>query len=72
MHYVPLTRGKLVIVLRTKPGPHQPYVYDGRPYYREQSVTNRMPQRRYDQLVAARLPLNFAWDETRQRCPQHH
>lgn len=63
VHYVPVKGNKQVIVFQTKSGPHQPYVYDGRPYYREQSVTQQMPQHRYEQLLAKRGQLNHAWDK---------
>ena len=36
-----------VIAISTDAGNAKPYVYDGRPYYRNQSSTMRMPQNRY-------------------------
>lgn len=63
VQYVPLLGGKLVIVLQTKSGQHAPYVYDGRPYYREQSVTKLMPQHLYEQLLVKRGQLNHSWEE---------
>lgn len=63
--YVPLQKGNhFVIVLQVKPGSHKPYVYEGRPFQREQTVTKRMPQQLYDQLIPQRLQNNFSWERT--------
>jgi ATP-dependent DNA helicase RecG len=53
---------RFIILLQVKPVSHKPYVYEGRPFQREQTVTKRMPQQRYDQLVSERLQLNFSWE----------
>lgn len=60
--YVPF-QSKQIIVLKTVAGNHAPYVYDGRPFRREQSSTSKMPQQRYDQLVARRFQHNFSWEK---------
>jgi ATP-dependent DNA helicase RecG len=44
-------------------GNHAPYVYDSRPWQRDESETNRMSQHRYEQLLVKRGQLNHAWDE---------
>lgn len=60
--YIPLEDKKYVIAINVKPGDHAPYVYDGRPYQRDESSTNKMSQQRYDQLVSKRNQLNFSWE----------
>ena len=61
--YIPLeNKGRFIIALQAKPGYHKPYVYEGRPFQREQTITKRMPQQHYDQLVSQRLQLNFSWE----------
>ncbi len=60
--YFPLADSKQILVLRVPAGKHAPYVYDGRPFERVQSITRRMSQQRYDQLVANRQQLNYAWE----------
>ena len=44
-------------------GDHAPYIYDGRPYQRDESETNRMSQHRYEQLLVNRGQLNHSWEE---------
>lgn len=61
--YLSLDNRKQVIVITVKPGKHIPYVYDGRPFYRNQSTTCRMQQHRYEQLIVERGQLNHNWDE---------
>jgi ATP-dependent DNA helicase RecG len=60
--FVPTQENKFVIALEVLKGGHAPYTYDGRPYERIQSTTARMPQQRYDQLVAIRFKANFTWE----------
>lgn len=62
VNYIPFEQGKQVVMLYVEAGPHAPYVYDGRPYYREMGSTHKMPQQRYDQLVAQRAQLNYSWE----------
>jgi ATP-dependent DNA helicase RecG len=62
IEYAPLSNNKQVIVISVLPGLHAPYTYDGRPYQRDLSQTNRMSQPFYDRLVATRLQLNFSWE----------
>ncbi|HUX79181.1 MAG TPA: ATP-binding protein [Alphaproteobacteria bacterium] len=65
VNYVPLEKNNLfVIALQVKSGSHKPYVYEGRPFQREQTVTKRMSQQRYDQLIPHRLHNNFSWERT--------
>lgn len=60
--YITLTDNKSLIVLYVPLGKQAPYVYDSRPFEREQSVTRRMSQQRYDQLITNRLQLNYSWE----------
>ncbi len=48
--------------MQVKNGLQAPYIYDGRAFQREQSVTKRMPQSKYDTLVAGRNQLNHSWE----------
>lgn len=61
--YVSVDGNKQIIAIEVKAGKHTPYIYDGRPYWREESSTHRMSQQRYDQLVAERVQLNFSWEK---------
>lgn len=61
--YIPLDNQKQVIVLQATKGSYCPYVYDGRPFQRNQSTTIRMTQHRYEQMLVERGHLNYAWDE---------
>lgn len=63
VHYVPIDGNKHVIVLEVPSGKHTPYAYDGRPFERNQSTTERMTQHRYEQLIIKRGQLNHAWEE---------
>lgn len=60
--YVPINEDKFVIVLHVEMGTHAPYIYDGRPYQRDESQTNRMSQHRYEQLLVKRSQLNHSWE----------
>ncbi len=60
--YISLADQKQIISLRASMGQQAPYVYDGRPFWRELSTTRRMSQQRYDQLVAQRTQLNYSWE----------
>lgn len=59
---IPTKNGKSLIVLKAHKGQHAPYTFDGRPFERIQSTTSRMPQQRYDQLVAHRIQISFSWE----------
>jgi ATP-dependent DNA helicase RecG len=61
--YTSLPTYKRVIVLQVPSGTHAPYVYDGRAFQRKLTSTQRMPQQRYDQLIAQRFHLNFSWEK---------
>ena len=63
IQYIPLDNQKQIIVLNVKKGPYCPYVYDGRPFQRNQSTTIRMTQHRYEQMLVERGHLKYAWDE---------
>lgn len=61
--YIDVGENKVVIAIHVNAGSHAPYVYDGRPFQRNESETNKMTQHRYEQLLVARGSLNHAWDE---------
>lgn len=63
VEYIDVGDGKYVIVLQVEPGKYAPYTYDGRPYHREESKTDRMSQHRYEQLIVERSQLNHSWEE---------
>lgn len=62
VEYVSCNNNKYVIAMKVGIGEHKPYIFDGRPYERVESTTRRMPQARYDQLVAKRAQLNYSWE----------
>lgn len=62
VEYVLLDNGKQVIALKVPNGLYKPYVYDARPFQRNQSTTVKMSQHRYEQLLVKRGQLNYAWD----------
>lgn len=64
VHYIPSKKNKYVITLHVNSGNHAPYTYDGRPYQRDESETNKMSQHRYEQLLVERGQLNHSWEET--------
>lgn len=54
---------KKVIAMQALPHSNEkPYIFDGRPYYREQSSTVIMPQSRYQQQLMHRQNHSTAWD----------
>ena len=61
--YVPIREKKYVIAIKIVSGKHSPYVYDGRPYERTQTTTEKMTQHRYEQLLVKRGQLNHSWEE---------
>jgi len=63
VHYVKIDDNKHVIVIEVPSGKYTPYVYDSRPFERNQSTTERMTQHRYEQLIIKRGQLNHAWEE---------
>lgn len=63
VHYVSFKKNKYVITLQVHSGNHAPYVYDGRPYQRDESETTKMSQHRYEQLLVERGQLNHSWEE---------
>lgn len=62
VNYIPIDKNHYVIELQVKTGLQAPYLYDGRAFQREQSVTKRMLQSKYDTLVAGRNQLNHSWE----------
>lgn len=63
IYYIPIGNNHQVITLEVPPGKHVPYAYDGRPYERSQTSTERMTQHRYEQLIIQRGHLNHNWEE---------
>lgn len=63
INYVPVEEGRRIIVISVTTGKHVPYVYDGKPFLRNQSTTSRMTQHHYEQLIVKRGQLNHTWDE---------
>lgn len=63
IEYIPVEGSKQIITIKVEAGKHIPYIYDGRPYQRNQSTTSRMSQHRYEQLLIQRGQLNHSWEE---------
>lgn len=61
--YITTKDNLCVIAIHTKKGEHAPYIYDGRPFHRIQSATDKMPQHRYEQLLVQRGQLNHSWED---------
>jgi ATP-dependent DNA helicase RecG len=62
IEYIDLENNKAVIAIHVDAGNHAPYTYDGRPWQRDESETNRMSQHRYEQLLVKRGQLNYSWE----------
>jgi ATP-dependent DNA helicase RecG len=62
IYYIPVNVGKYVIAIEVSEGTHAPYVYDGRPYERNQTTTDRITQHRYEQFIVRRGQLNHSWE----------
>lgn len=62
-HYISIKKNKFVIAIQVDSGKHAPYIYDGRPFQRNQSATIRMSQHRYEQLLVERGQQNHSWEE---------
>ncbi len=62
VEYVRIDEKRFVIVLVVPEGPLAPYVYDGRPFMRSQSTTQRMPQEKYINMLHNRSSSSIAWD----------
>ncbi len=54
--FIPVGKGKEVIILAVKPGTNGPYVCNGRPYVRVQSTTKVMPQEEYKRILRTLVP----------------
>ena len=63
IYYIDIGEDKHVIVIKVPQGEHIPYAYDGRPFERNQSTTERMSQHRYEQLIVKRGHLNHDWEK---------
>ncbi len=63
IQYIDIGQDKQVIVIDVLPGTHMPYVYDGRPFEKNQSTTERMSQHGYERLIIQRNQLNHSWEE---------
>ncbi|MBU0651782.1 MAG: ATP-binding protein, partial [Proteobacteria bacterium] len=61
MKTIVLPNGKSVIVLNISAG-GGPYVYDGRPYARHGSTTQRIPQQRYERMLLERMHAKHRWE----------
>lgn len=61
--YLPIDGNKQLIAITVKSGKGAPYVYDDRPYLRNQSTTVRMPREKYDRLLYDRKPASNAWEK---------
>ncbi|HEX4068770.1 MAG TPA: ATP-binding protein [Candidatus Babeliales bacterium] len=59
--FVPVSKGKEVVVLVAKPGANGPYVCNGRPYVRVQSTTKVMPQEEYKRILNLHI-LKTSWE----------
>jgi ATP-dependent DNA helicase RecG len=60
--YIHVTANRYVIVFVVKSGSRAPYVYDGRPFIRSQSITRKMTQEKYEQLLHSRRPSSVSWE----------
>jgi len=63
IQYIKTKENKFVILLHVNTGDHIPYVYDGRPFQRDESETHKMSQHLYEQLLVKRGQLNHSWEE---------
>ena len=63
IQYIDIGQDKQVIVIEALAGAHLPYVYDGRPFEKNQSTTERMSQHGYERLLIQRNQLNHSWEE---------
>lgn len=63
VEYIPVTKDKEVILLQVAKGPHQPYIYDGKPYEKVESSTRKMTQARYHQLLSQQNQVNHSWEQ---------
>ena len=63
LQYIKLPNEKSIIYINVMRGLHAPYVYDGRPFQRNQSQTNKMTQHRYEQLLVLRASQDYSWEK---------
>lgn len=62
INYLSLDNNKEIIVITVKPGVAAPYVYDDRPFLRNQSTTTRMPREKYERLLFDRKTTATNWE----------
>jgi len=60
--YVSIGDSKHIIVIKVKTGVHVPYAFDGRPYHRIQSTSQKMPHHRYQQLIKLSDQFDHSWE----------
>jgi ATP-dependent DNA helicase RecG len=60
--YIPLENNQQIIAITVKSGTRIPYVYDGRPFLRNQSTTIRMPRDKYEHLLYEKRPIFIRWE----------
>lgn len=62
--YIPIKEKKFIIFMQVDAGSHIPYIYDNRPFQRNQSSTMRMSQHHYNHLLMmATKQSQYAWEE---------
>ncbi|MFH1254191.1 MAG: ATP-binding protein [bacterium] len=63
VEFISVNDKRCVIMFSAKEGSNAPYVYDGRPYIRSQSTTQKMSQEKYIIMLHNRSQLSVAWDK---------
>lgn len=63
IEYIRVGEDKFVIAVNVVSCEHGPYVYDGRPFQRNESTTTVMTQHGYEQLLVERGFLNHVWED---------
>ncbi len=61
--YLKTEKNKYIIAIQVAAGNHVPYVYDGRPYLRNESQLDKMSQHHYEQLLVKRGQLKYSWED---------
>ncbi len=60
--YLSIEANKQIIIITAESGKNLPYVYDDRPFLRNQSTTTRMPREKYERLLYEKKPLSVEWE----------
>jgi len=60
--FIKIDSNKYIISLEASERMQAPYTYDGRSFFREQSVTKKMDQRLYDHLLLQSARLGYVWE----------